>query len=134
MPLIRITNGFEKLADMGLFGRTNEITTAMDGNPNFVTPVPALTLITAAANLFKEWVDKAASGDKYAILIKNEKRLELIDLLHKLGYYVLYTASGDRVKAASSAFSIAKNPEPAYISKPEGMKVENGDNPGTLIT
>ena len=55
MPLIRITNGFEKLTDPRLITRGGEIFTAMTGNVNFTTPVPSLTNISTAIAQFQQW-------------------------------------------------------------------------------
>jgi hypothetical protein len=65
--------------------------------------------------------------------IRNDKRQELIDLLHSLGNYVLFTANGDRTKAISSGFGIAKQPEPLPpLTKPANLQVSEGANAGEL--
>jgi hypothetical protein len=47
--------------------------------------------------------------------------------------YVLYTCAGDRAKAISSGYSVAKPPSPApEVTKAENQKLENGLNAGEL--
>src|SRR3954466_10123278 len=108
MKNFRVTNGFPSMSDLELLGRARGIGTAITGNPNFPTPVPTLAIITASINDFQEAVDAAENGDSQLILIRDQKREALIDNLHLLGNYVLFTAAGDVVVAASSGFGISK--------------------------
>jgi hypothetical protein len=63
------------------------------------------------------------------------KKEQLINLLHLLGDYVLFTSNGDKVIAISSGFTIAKSPSPRPpLEKPAYYTVENGVNPLELIS
>jgi hypothetical protein len=67
------------------------------------------------------------------VAIKNQRRDELIEQLHLMGNYVLYTCAGDRVMAISSGYSIAKTPSPApEVTKAENQKLDEGINSGQL--
>lgn len=132
MPVVRITNGFNELSFAELLVRANVIVGKMQGNPNFMTPEPGLNLVRTAINEFAVAVEAAASGDTQAKAVRDQKAAALIDLLHKLGNYVLFTAQEDAVIATSSGFHIAKTrtPQPP-ISSPV-VTVENGVNSGEL--
>ena len=134
MPLLRITNGFERLSDAALSARVSEIITCMTGNANFTTPKPSLAQMQTALDEFSTAVATAVSGSLLQKAIKNDKRQELIDLVHKLSYYVLFMAEGDETVARSSGFTIAKvYSSSADIDKPYGLKLQNGLNDGELV-
>jgi hypothetical protein len=133
MSILKITNGFNKLSDENLLGRAGQINIAFNGNGNFTTPSPTLAELQTALTDFEIALAKAKTGSELERAIKNDKRQELIDLLHALGNYVLFTVKGDRTKAVSSGFSIAKDPTPQPpISKPENLQVTEGQNAGEL--
>lgn len=134
MSILRITNGFPKLSDSKLLSRSAQINLAMTGNANFPTPTPTLAALQTALTEFESALAKATTGSELDKAIKNDRRQELIDLLHALGNYVLFTVSGDRTKAVSSGFGIAKQPEPLPpITKPENLQVTEGLNAGELV-
>jgi len=133
MIQLRITNGFDRLRDGDLIVRGTTILDAMSGNANFPTPTPTMAELTQGIDEFSEAVSAAEEGGIYEKAFKNEKREALITLLHRLGNYVLFTSNGDRLKALSSQFTIAREPEPAPpITKPELFNVIEGMNPGEL--
>lgn len=132
MPLLRITNGIEKIADAKLVERAYGIHQLMSGNPAFPTPTPTMVDLAVAMDAFKTAVQKASAGDRLLIAEKHQKRDVLVAVLHSLGYYVLYAANGDRVKAQSSGFTIAREPTPVTIHKPQDLKVSNTSQQGQL--
>jgi hypothetical protein len=130
MENLRITNGFPKLSDAGLKVRTNEIIAGVTAN--FATAPGLAALVTANTN-FTDALSAAINGGKYEKALKNQYRTELIEQLHLMGNYVLYTCAGDRAMAISSGFSIAKAPSPApEVSKAENQKLDSGQNAGEL--
>lgn len=133
MPLLRITNGFDKLSDADFEVRANTILTSMTANANFPTPVPALPTVQTSITDYVDALAVAKGGSNYDKAIKNDKKVKLIDVLHSLGNYVLFTANGDELIAKSSGYAIAKMPAPAPdISKAENLKLEDGMNAGEL--
>jgi hypothetical protein len=130
---VKVTNGFNRLSDENLLGRAGQINIAMNDNGNFTTPTPTLAQLQTALTDFEIALAKAKTGSELEKAIKNDKREVLIDLLHALGNYVVFTANGDRTKAVSSGFSIAKEKTPLPpISKPENLQVTEGPNTGEL--
>lgn len=135
MTVLRITNGFNRRSDESLLVRAGEIHLAMvAASGSFPTPTPTLAALQTAISDFSIALSKAKSGSELDRAIKNDKRQELIDLLHSLGNYVLFTANGDRTVAVSSGFNIAKEPAPQPpITKPENLQVTEGINTGDLF-
>jgi hypothetical protein len=134
MPLVRITNGFEKLRDNDLAARARYIKDQMTDNPNFPTPDPHLSELHLVITAFEAALLAAQTGNRQDIVVKKVKRQELIDMLHLLGNYVLFTSRGDAAVATSSGFHIKKTPEPApAITAPEGVHIDKGINTGELV-
>lgn len=134
MKILTITNGFTKMRDAVLELRANEIHTAMSGNPNFPTPVPALTVLSDAITAFSTALYECRDGDRLKVAIKNQKREELIAVLHLLADFVLFKSAGNSVVALSSGYSIGKQPAPAPpITTPQNYRLKPGPNPGELL-
>lgn len=135
MRTLAITNGFATLSDANLLLKASQILTAMTGNVNFADPVPSLGDVDDAIDAFSEALDACRDGDRLKQAIKNQKKDELIVLLHLLADFVLFKSGGDSVKALSSGFSIAKSPSPAPpITGPASYTVEQGENSGELLS
>lgn len=133
MNVLRITNGFDKLSDAALEVRTNSILSSVAGNEFFPEPVPDLETIQTTITNFSNALAKAKNGSLYEKAFKNQKREELIEVMHSLGTYVLFTADGDTLVAKSSGFSIAKEPAPApEVAAATNQKLEDGPNMGDL--
>lgn len=132
--LLRITNGFNQLSDADLLTRANNIMSGMTGNASFSAPFPSLGTLQTTITDFETALAVAQSGSNYEKAVKNLKRADLIDLLHSLSNYVLYTANGDELVAQSSNFSIAKPPSPSPDLTPATNQVlEDGVNTGELV-
>jgi hypothetical protein len=133
MRILRITNGFERLTDAALEARANSILAALTGNTAFPTPVPSLPALQTAIDDYTDALARAQQGSAYEKAFKNQKKMVLIDLLHSLGNYVLFTANGDELMAKSSGFAIAKLPSPKPPVEPAGGQVlSDGPNAGEL--
>lgn len=131
METLRITNGFNRLTDAGLLARTSQIT--YDLTTNFAT-APGLPELIAARDAFNAALSTSGEGSQLEKAIKNQKRDELIELLHQMGNYILYICAGDRVKAVGSGFTIAKAHSPApEVTKPANLKAEDGANAGEIL-
>jgi hypothetical protein len=86
-----------------------------------------------AIDNFSDALAKAQTGSQYDKAFKNQKRGELINLLHSLGNYVLFTVDGDELKAKSSGFHIAKGPSPApEVTPAKNQELKDGPNAGDL--
>ena len=134
MPQVRITNGIDRLSDNDLSARAKYIKDRLTDNANFPTPDPTLATVQVAISAFDAALLQARTGNRQDIVMKNAKRAELVDLVHLLGNYVLFTSKGDATVATSSGFHIAKGPEPSpAIAAPEGVQLDSGINAGDLV-
>lgn len=134
MALVRLKNGVEKQSDSRLLEYSNHVLTQMTGNPHFPTPSPELADVAAAITNFSNAVNQAANGDRMAVAIKNDRRNELVDLLHLLGYYVVFAAHGDRTIALSSGFPLTKEPQGQVLTQPQNFKVVSTTQTGELVS
>ena len=131
--MFRIVNGFTEMSDGTLLVKANLIRTSLTGNTSFPTPTPSLAALTTAITDFEAAVLAAENGDRQLVAVKNQLREVLINLLHLLGNYVLFTAGGDEVVATSSGFNVSKVPQPSpALTTPQGMELKNGVNKGEL--
>jgi hypothetical protein len=134
MAQLRITNGFEGMADLDFLGKVRFVVQQMTGNSNFSTPDPTLASVTTLANQFEQAINDAEAGGSYDKSVRDSRKEELINTMHNLSNYVLFTAKGDRLIAESSGFTIAKDPSPQPpIEKPEGLNLTDGANAGELL-
>jgi hypothetical protein len=105
----------------------------MTDNSSFTTPTPTLAVVQAAVDAFTNALDVAQSGGTYEKAFKNQKRQEVIDLMHSLANYVLFIANGDKLVAQSSNFTIAKDPSPAPDVTPAlNLELRDGFNSGEM--
>jgi hypothetical protein len=136
MVVLRITNGFTRLSDPKLGSRASNIHLAMTGNPNFATPIPTLAAFQTGINEFLAASSEADNGGSYDKAVKNQKRDALIELLHSLAAYVLFTAAGTdnpELVAKSSGFSVAKTGTPSVLGAIENLQLKDGPNAGDLL-
>ncbi len=129
----KATTSFTSLSDGNLESKTHEIITSMTGNPNFPNPIPALADITAAATAYTTALSKAGTGNRIDVADKNAKRDTLISQLRILCYSVNTIANGDAAMILSSGFDLSRDPQPAVLTRPENLKVENGVASGSLL-
>jgi hypothetical protein len=134
MPLLRITNGFERLSDANLLLKAKSIIFSMTDNEFFPDPDPSLAVMQAGADGFASGLSTAVEGGRLEKSLKNEKRQQLIDLLHSLSNYVLFKADGNELAAITSGFTIGK----AYsrsgdMVKAVNLKLTDGPNAGELV-
>jgi hypothetical protein len=133
MRFLRITNGYPGLSDSALLVKAKVVVAAMTGNAHFATPTPTLTSVTGLITDFEEALEKAAAGDRQAGAVKREAKAAVINGLHLLGNYVLFTSANNEVVATSSGFSVSKTSEPRPdMHTPFGLFLKNGVNKGEL--
>jgi hypothetical protein len=131
--MLRIRNGLEKKSDEALISKARNVISGMTDNSSFTTPAPTLAVVQAAVDAFTNALDVAQSGGTYEKAFKNQKRQEVIDLMHSLANYVLFIANGDKLVAQSSNFTIAKDPSPAPDVTPAlNLELRDGFNSGEM--
>lgn len=115
---------FSRNTDSDLDQDAQAIVTAMTGNANFTTPVPALSVVSDAITAYQEAQAAAATGNHTSVELKDQARANLEEVLRALGGYVELQSGGDPAIMMSSGFKISKTPSPVGpLPKPEGFKV-----------
>lgn len=122
-----------RYSDADLEAKTHTIINNLTGNPVFTTPVPTLSVVEDASEVYSGALLDASTGNRSKIAVKNASREALVLLLRQLCVYVNLTANGNAAELLTSGFDVSKDPEPAVISKPENLKVENGVSSGELL-
>jgi hypothetical protein len=89
---LNILNGYAALSDPNLSSRIQTIVDCMEGNVHYPAPLPSLAVVEAALVAFRSLINLAGTAEKAA---RDEKRQELIFLVHALGRYVLFTANNN---------------------------------------
>jgi hypothetical protein len=134
MAQLKITNGFNGMADLDFLGKVRFIVGQMMANgANFPTPDPSLASVTTLANEFEQTIQDAEAGGTFDKSVRDSKKAELIATMYNLGDYVLFQSKQDRLKAESSGFSVARDPSPKPpIEKPVGLSLTDGVNAGEI--
>jgi hypothetical protein len=117
-----ILTGFTSYKNYALLVKARHIIESMTGNTSFPTPVPALTVITTAADNYSNAL--AMANGKQATQLRAKTRTQLMLVLKQLGAYVNATANGDAVILAGSGFDLNKVPgKIGVLPAPQGFKL-----------
>jgi len=131
MRKLKAIINFKRYSDTEFADLANHIILGMTKNPDFPTPMPALTVIQASYKAFTDAMAKSNGGNKQETADKNAKRIDLELNLANLGNYVNSVSNGDVVKLDGSGFPISKQPEPiGILPPPDYIHVADGDNHG----
>jgi len=132
--MLRLSNSFERLSDANLQVEASSIISSLTNNANFPEPKPELGLIRQALDVFGDALAAAQDGARSDIAFKNQKREELLELLRRLGDYVVFTSAGDTVKAATSGYTFAHEygGQQQPVGRPENLVLSDGPNVGEL--
>ena len=126
---------FSRHTDLELVGQTNEVTTGLTGNPDYLTPSPSIVALTTAKTEFESAITAAANGDVQLVAVKNEKRAILTNLLQREAIYV--ELNGQNVKSVmlSSGFKVYSTVRGVtpVSDKPLITRVKDGGITGEVI-
>lgn len=134
MKTQKISISFTTYTDANLLTKSEFILQSMTNNPAFANPVPPLTDLQTAVNDYSTALTNAATLDRNAVSIKNDKRAALEAILKQLGMYVMYVANGDVTILVSSGFSLTKLPAPSHLDTPGYPDLVNGSSSGQLLS
>lgn len=105
----------------------------MTGNASFPNPTPSLADLTVATEDLATAASIAAGGDREAILVRDQKKLVVANMLRTLGAYVTVEGDGDGAILASSGFELQNLPEPqAPLEAPLDFISERGKHSGQI--
>lgn len=131
----KITMPFKSLTDSLLETKGQEIYASMSENIYFPNPTPDMPTLLGALTNYVDKLAAAKTRDRTAIVVKNQSRFALIELLKALGTYITFTAQGDLAMLSTTSYNIAKtrSTSPA-IKIPGNVQLTNGDQSGELVS
>lgn len=133
MSTSKILTSYSRLSDAELNAKATQVTTSMTGNVNFPSPIPTLEELRIVNEEFRAMMAAAKSGDRTKIMMKNQKREILVEMMNRLLRYVEMTANGDRLVLMSSGFDISKERSSAVeLGLVESIKLNDGECSGEL--
>lgn len=133
MKIPKLILSYSKLTDAQLNLKAQTITDALTGNANFPTTTPTLADFNLSVNAYNAALNKAATGDRQQIALKNQARLAVILALRQMALDVSSQANGDKAQLISSGFDMAKEGEgSSAIENPIEFTLSDGANPGEL--
>jgi len=113
------------------------IVTAMTGNPNFTTPVPALAAITAKKTALETayndgLIQRQQAKTATEVVADTEK--ELAQILTQAALYVENVSGGDEAKILSAGMSVKDVASPVgELPAPMGLYATSGDEDGEIV-
>ncbi len=126
--------GFHKMGDDQLATEAGSILTAMMANAHFPSPAPALAVLEAVLEEYREKLEIARrKGSPMDNTLKNQAKAVLAEVLIELGAYVKFIAKGDRAIIQSSGFLPSQDHFPGgKPSAPENVQMLNHLGGGEL--
>ena len=135
MALVKL--GLDRLSVPDKVQFVRQLVIDMTGNPNFTTPLPALTAVGTAATAVETAYNAAMTARqtakaKTASMLDAVKAMDL--LVSQLANYVENTSSGDAAKIESSGFGVRQVPAPPIgpLPAPTDVSVVPNGNAGTM--
>ncbi|NGM62124.1 hypothetical protein G5B30_09380 [Sphingobacterium sp. SGG-5] len=105
----KLTLNEKEQTDVQFMQTAEQILTKMTAESTlFATPIPELSVLETALTAFRAAATEAAYRDTRAILIRNQKRKELVYVLKELAKYVDTVAGDDDSTILAAGFSIRK--------------------------
>jgi hypothetical protein len=130
----KVNLNFRRDTDADFLAGSDHIHQSLLDNPSFPSPVPTLADVKTAIDAYNVALTNAMDLGRVNVAIKNQARQDLESLLFQLGMYVMNTANGDETMLVSSGFTLAKNPEPVYITNAGNVTLSNGITSGEMVS
>ncbi len=113
--MAKIKTGFSTYGDLSLLIEASRIITSITGNTYFPNPVPPLSEVKDAYDLFDTAMSAIGNGNKDATMVKNKTRAALERVLGELALYVQLQSKNDEIMLLSTGFRIASKPAPIGV-------------------
>ena len=125
---------YNKYSDLELSVKASSIYNKMTNNTHFPEPNPGLSMLQTVNNNYIAALNKAITGTKEDIVIKNQMRTALINILQPLADYVQQASGGDQAIILSSGYDASKKPSfIGPLAKATGLTVKVGNNKGSIV-
>ena len=129
----KIKLGLAGLNASKLMNKVTVIVTKMTGNVNFPDPTPSLADLTTANEALSAANTAASSGDRDAILLRNNQEQVVANMLRTLASYITMVSNGDGAIIQSSGFELQNLPEPQpNLTRPADVKSVRGQQAGEV--
>ncbi len=125
--MAKVKMGYDRLKVPEQVARTRAIISAMNGNPNYPSPVPSLGDVASANNALETAYNESRGRDKDKAAIMRMRRKELLGLIVQLAGYVQQASAGDEEKILSSGFDVVRRGVPGSATPEQVMNVRLGD-------
>ena len=129
----KINIGFTHYNGPAMQAKTRDIIAAMTDNTSLPDPEPSLATITARLDTYTQDSVEAAAGSKSAVVNKALSRKQLETSLGLLALWIMSVAKNDLSILATCGYTIAKQPQPRYITAPGLVNLANGLSSGQLM-
>jgi len=104
--------GLDGLSPLDKVAKAMFIETKMTGNGAFLTPIPALTVLTAAREALEDAIAAMLNGGKAATFARNEAEAALDEVIAQLAGYVVSTVGSNESLIRSSGFDVRQHGAP----------------------
>jgi hypothetical protein len=104
--------GLDGLSPLDKVAKAMFIGTKMTDNPAFATPVPALSVLTAARLALEDAIAAMLNGGKAATFARNEAEAALDEVITQLAGYVVSTVGSNEALIRSSGFDVRQRGAP----------------------
>jgi hypothetical protein len=112
--------GFSALHDKGL-----HIYTQLLDNPNFETTTPTVAELKTALDNYQTALENATDSSKHNRIVRDNRRLDLIDCLKRLAKYLEYAANSNRELLSTTGFDLVRETkEVRPMTKVEDLKLK----------
>jgi len=128
-----IKRNYKTSSDAEFGNRALHVVNSMTDNPNFTTLQDRLPALKAAQEKFAADLAAAKTLGREAVIVKNQSRATLADLLSSLALLIM-TLTDDEAVLVTSGYALYKQPEPRVISAPATITLSAGINPGEIFS
>ncbi|RRN77898.1 hypothetical protein EIM50_17270 [Pseudoxanthomonas sp. SGD-10] len=94
MKVPKLITDYGKFSDAVLIQKAVNVKTSLTGNLNFPTTLPSLEDFTTLQNDFVNALNKASTGDRVQIALKNQARTALVAAMRQLANDIDAQANG----------------------------------------
>jgi hypothetical protein len=128
-----LVRDYSRLSDANLDLRAGTVVTGLTGNPAFPVTTPPIAEFGALRTAYSTALAESYSGERNAIAIKNQARIDLLAAMKQLAQNLESLAPGDKVKLVSSGFELGSDGENIPpLAAPTEFSITDGVNLGEL--
>ena len=129
----KLIQDYAKFSDSSLNFKAKTVVLSLTGNLNFPVMTPTIANFTIIQTNFSDALEKATSGDRQLIALKNQAKDELLNAMRQLAMDVDAQANGDKALLISSGFDLGSSGDStSVLGLPSDFKISDGINAGEL--